>query len=80
MSDNPLNKMSSDKRVKLIIDCDPGTDDAQDILMALSHSDDVDLVAITTVVGNSTIENTTRNAVRLLKFAKRLDVSYNLEL
>ena len=62
------------KRRKFLIDCDPGTDDAQAILMALA-ADDVDVLAITTVAGNSSVDVTSRNALRLLKFCNRMDVS-----
>jgi purine nucleosidase len=47
---------------KIIVDCDPGHDDA--IALLLAHgSPDVELVAITTVMGNSTLANVTRNAL-----------------
>ena len=59
---------------KILIDCDPGTDDTKAILMALSHPD-VEVVAITTVVGNCHIHHNTRNALRVLKLCDRLDVS-----
>ena len=49
-----------------IIDCDPGHDDALAILMAARH---LDLVGVTTVFGNSTVENTTRNALAILSAA-----------
>lgn len=52
---------------KVIFDCDPGLDDALALLLALS-SDDLDVLAITTIAGNSTIENTTQNALNLLEF------------
>ena len=45
---------------KILIDCDPGHDDAVAILFAARH---LDLVGITTVHGNNTVENTTRNAL-----------------
>ncbi len=45
---------------KLLIDCDPGHDDAVAILYAAKH---LDLVGITTVFGNNTVDNTTRNAL-----------------
>jgi len=61
-------------KTRVIIDCDAGSDDAQAILMALAHKDDVTVVAVTTIVGNSSVENTSRNALRVLKFANRLDV------
>lgn len=50
---------------KLIIDTDPGHDDALAILMTLL-SDQFDVLAITTVAGNATIEKVTRNAQAIL--------------
>lgn len=50
-------------RTKILIDCDPGHDDAVAILYAARH---LDLVGITTVHGNNTIENVTRNALSVL--------------
>lgn len=46
---------------KIILDCDPGNDDAINILLALS-SDKLDILGITTVFGNVDVEKTTRNA------------------
>jgi inosine-uridine nucleoside N-ribohydrolase len=57
----------------LILDCDPGHDDAIAILLALA-SPEMDLCGITTVAGNQTIEHTTRNALRVLTLAGRTDV------
>ena len=51
---------------KILIDCDPGHDDALAILYAAHH---LDLVGITTVHGNNSIENTTRNALAVLELA-----------
>jgi inosine-uridine nucleoside N-ribohydrolase len=48
---------------KLLIDCDPGQDDAIAILYAARHCD---LLGITTCHGNNTIENVTRNALSVL--------------
>lgn len=48
---------------KIIIDCDPGHDDATAILYAAAH---LDLVGVTTVYGNQTIDKTTHNALALL--------------
>lgn len=46
---------------KIILDCDPGHDDA--IAMLLAHGNpEIDLVAVTTVAGNQTLEKVTRNA------------------
>lgn len=49
-----------------ILDCDPGHDDAVALLMAGRY---LDLVGVTTVFGNSTVENTTRNALAILDAA-----------
>ncbi|MFE2318552.1 nucleoside hydrolase, partial [Streptomyces sp. NPDC059441] len=46
---------------KIIIDCDPGLDDAIAILLAAGNPD-VQIVAVTTVAGNQTIEKVTLNA------------------
>jgi pyrimidine-specific ribonucleoside hydrolase len=57
----------------IVIDCDPGHDDAIAILLALS-SPEVELRGITTVAGNQTLDKTTRNALKVLELAGRTDV------
>ncbi|WP_338702052.1 nucleoside hydrolase [Streptomyces sp. Q6] len=53
---------------KIILDCDPGHDDA--IALLLAHGNpDIDLVAVTTVVGNQTLEKVTRNALSVAAIA-----------
>src|SRR5215204_3158977 len=52
---------------KIIVDCDPGHDDAVAIVFAARH---FDLLAVTTVHGNSSVEDTTRNALAILELAK----------
>lgn len=53
---------------KVILDCDPGHDDA--IALLLAHGNpEVDLLAVTTVHGNQTIEKTTRNALAVAEIA-----------
>lgn len=47
---------------KIILDCDPGHDDAVALLLAHGNPD-IDLLAVTTVVGNQTLEKVTRNAL-----------------
>ena len=47
---------------KIILDCDPGHDDAVAILLAHGNPE-IELLAITTVVGNQTLEKVTRNAL-----------------
>jgi len=51
-------------RERILLDCDPGIDDAFAIMCALRFAD---LAAVTTVSGNVSIENTTRNARYLLE-------------
>lgn len=64
--------MKNNKR-KVIFDCDPGLDDALALLLALA-SDNLDILAVTTIAGNTTIENTTQNALDLLYFYGRSDI------
>ena len=58
---------------KVIMDCDPGHDDAIALLLA-SRADDIKLLGVTTVAGNSELENTTRNARKILDYAGVTDV------
>ena len=58
---------------KVIIDTDPGVDDAIAILMALARPW-VEVLALTTVGGNVPLARTTRNALALLEYAGRTDV------
>jgi inosine-uridine nucleoside N-ribohydrolase len=57
----------------ILLDCDPGHDDAIALLLALA-SPEVELLGITTVAGNQTLEKTTANAIRVLEFVGRGDV------
>src|SRR3989442_6950525 len=57
----------------ILIDCDPGHDDAIALLLALA-SPEVELLGVTTVAGNQTLPKTTANAIRVLEFAGRGDV------
>lgn len=60
---------------KIIHDCDPGHDDA--IAMLLAHGNpDVELVAVTTVVGNQTLRKVTRNALSVARIANITGVPY----
>lgn len=58
--------------MKYIIDTDPGIDDAMAIMLAVKAG--LDIVALTTVAGNSTIEHTTRNARYVLDLLNRNDI------
>ena len=59
--------------VPILVDCDPGHDDAIALLLALA-SPEVKLLGVTTVAGNQTLEKTTANAIRVLDFVGREDV------
>lgn len=53
---------------RIILDCDPGHDDA--IALLLAHgSPEIELLAVTTVAGNQTIEKVTRNALSVARIA-----------
>jgi pyrimidine-specific ribonucleoside hydrolase len=57
----------------VLIDCDPGIDDAVALLLACA-SPELRLLGVTTVAGNVALEHTTRNAGRILALAGRPDV------
>lgn len=58
---------------KIILDCDPGHDDAVAILLAAGNPD-IELLGLTTVGGNHTIDKVTRNAQQVLTVAGLRDV------
>lgn len=58
----------------ILIDTDPGPDDALAILLALSARDALDVVGITTVAGNVPVAQTTLNALRICELAGDVDV------
>ena len=60
----------SDKR-KVILDCDPGHDDAFAIMLAAAH---LDLLGITTIGGNCSLQNVTKNALKVLEVIGRQDI------
>jgi inosine-uridine nucleoside N-ribohydrolase len=57
----------------ILLDCDPGHDDAIALLLALA-SPELELLGVTTVAGNQTLEKTTANAIRVLDFVGCDDV------
>jgi inosine-uridine nucleoside N-ribohydrolase len=57
----------------VILDCDPGHDDAIALLLALA-SPELELLGVTTTYGNQTLEKTTANALRVLELVGRTDV------
>ena len=66
--------MSSQDRCPIIIDTDPGQDDAVAILFALGASDRLDVRAITAVAGNVPLSLTAKNARTVLGWASRTDI------
>ena len=61
------------ERTPVLLDCDPGHDDAIALLLALA-SPELELLGITTTYGNQTLEKTTANAIRVLELVGRGDV------
>ncbi|CBJ82676.1 ribonucleoside hydrolase 2,pyrimidine-specific,silent [Xenorhabdus bovienii str. Jollieti] len=60
---------------KIILDCDPGHDDA--IALLLAHGNpDIELLAVTTVVGNQTLNKVTRNALSIARIANIHNVPF----
>ncbi|MBC9177498.1 nucleoside hydrolase [Pseudoroseomonas ludipueritiae] len=59
---------------RIIIDTDPGKDDAVAILLALAAPEELELVSITTVAGNVPLSRTTANALALLELGGRAGV------
>jgi inosine-uridine nucleoside N-ribohydrolase len=59
--------------IPILLDCDPGHDDAIALLLALA-SPELELLGVTTVAGNQTLEKTTANAIRVLEHVGREDV------
>ncbi len=59
--------------IPVIIDCDPGHDDAIALLLAVA-SPELEVLGVTTVAGNTTLDKTTRNALTVLELAGRPDI------
>lgn len=60
---------------KLLVDVDCGVDDAQAIMLALA-APNVELLGVTCVHGNTTVENVCKNTLRVLQACNRLEVMY----
>ncbi len=50
---------------RIIIDCDPGHDDIMAILLALAHNEEFEILGITTVAGNQTLDKVTNNILKV---------------
>ncbi|MBL6610081.1 MAG: nucleoside hydrolase, partial [Rhodobacteraceae bacterium] len=59
---------------KIIIDTDPGQDDAVAILVALASPDELEVLGITAVAGNVPLELTQKNARIVCELANRSDM------
>lgn len=59
---------------KLILDCDPGQDDAVNLLLALAAREEIDILGVTAVAGNAPLRLTARNARLICELAGRSDV------
>ena len=59
---------------KIIIDTDPGQDDAVAILLALASPDEIDVIGITAVAGNVPLALTEKNARIICELAGRTDI------
>ena len=57
----------------VILDMDPGVDDALAMLMAI-HSPELEIIGLSTVSGNVTLEQTTENALKVFELAGRADI------
>ena len=58
----------------IVIDCDPGQDDALALLLALGSPVELELLAVTAVAGNAPLELTQKNARKVLALAGRADI------
>mgnify|MGYP001795716460 CR=1 FL=1 len=63
----------AEAKTKLIIDCDPGVDDALAIFIALSQPS-VEVLAVTCVAGNVPVEKVCINVMKILEFCERTDI------
>ncbi len=59
----------------IIIDCDPGQDDALALLLALGSPDELDVLAVAAVAGNVPLELTEKNAQKIVALAGRADLA-----
>lgn len=61
------------KKIPILMDVDTGVDDAIAIMLALS-SEKLDVLGITTVAGNQTLDKTTRNTLQILELTGRTEI------
>lgn len=63
---------------KIIMDCDPGHDDAIALILAGAKQSPLDILAVTTVAGNQSVEKNTNNALNVLDIMGRLDIEVSV--
>jgi inosine-uridine nucleoside N-ribohydrolase len=63
-----IAEVSSAQTRKIIIDCDPGVDDAMALILAMNYHE-FNIVGITTVFGNANIDQATKNALTIVKLS-----------
>lgn len=61
-------------RRRIIVDTDPGQDDAVAILLALASPDEFEVLGVVAVAGNVPLERTAMNALRIVELAGRAEV------
>lgn len=66
--------MSNEKRIPVIIDTDPGIDDAGAIFWVLANREKFDVKALTIANGNIGLDGCVTNALRILEVAKRTEI------
>jgi purine nucleosidase len=69
-----IRKSVTMSKIPLLVDCDPGLDDAIAILLAIASPDEIDILGITTVFGNGPAERTQKNARRICQLTGRTDI------
>ncbi|MBS0271974.1 MAG: nucleoside hydrolase [Proteobacteria bacterium] len=62
------------KKIPLIMDCDPGLDDAIALLLAIASPEELDILGISTVVGNVTVSQNQENARRICELTNQPDL------
>ncbi|WP_298991294.1 nucleoside hydrolase [uncultured Pseudokineococcus sp.] len=64
----PLEPAGAEEPLPVVVDCDPGVDDAVALLLALA-APELDVRAVTTTAGNASLDVVTANAARVLDLA-----------
>lgn len=68
----PSSSQGRHAKMKIVIDCDAGIDDAQALMIALSH--EVDVLAITCTFGNVDVDQVSKNVLKILDVCERTDI------